>query len=226
MQKKHHFTTLLIATSLLVLGVLFSSNVQAAAIECYVNDFGTVAQRTVGAGGDWDTQTVTWGTANIVPYENGWNSISLDLDGDALHYGMSANSRQQTIWIKKLELPYARMKNITITAHGHGHPSHGASFGVGLSLDGITWDQKTANGAAVAYPDITATLAPTDAAYQNIDEVYISIVWSNGNYTVDQPWYSAYITDVTVTAIPEPASFLLLLLGGLPMFGRYRRGRK
>ena len=187
----------------IVMVLALTSLVSAEVI--YQNDFGTVAQRTVGVGGEWDSESFDWGPDNpdLVYYDNGWNNISADLDGDGLHGGLSANGWESRIWVKEISAPGDMvMSNITLTAHGHGHPSHGAGFAVGLSLDGVTWNYTDyVSAAGLAYPDNTASVSPGFAPdFDGVETVYIRINWSDGNHTFDQPWYSAYITDVTLIA--------------------------
>lgn len=190
---------------------------------------------------EWDSEDFAWGPANadLVYYPNGWNNLSTELDGDGLHGGLSADGWENRRWIKRIDS--VGMSNLTLTAHGHGHPSHGAGFEVGLSLDGVTWDYVQYVSAPAPSPpiDLVASVSPGfDMNYDNIDSVYIYIKWSNGNNTL-VPWYSAYITDVVLSAdgtdiyvndfgtefqrsVPEPVSMVLLGLGGLLAVRRRR----
>jgi hypothetical protein len=168
----------------------------------YVNDFGTVAQRTVG-GGDWDSSQTIAGTPQIDYYSNGYNGISVDLDGDAVHGGLAANGLMTERYIKEITVANDRRTfngNIEVLALGHADSSVSSTFSVGVSLDGITWDYvDTLSGEARSYPDNFVYVNVDDVNYKDITSFYIMIEWDNAEATTD-PNLVAYITDVTVGA--------------------------
>ena len=187
---------------------LSPANNMARAI--WVNDFGTVAQRTVGTEGEWDTAVTLHGTPDLTYYANGWNSTSTDWDDDGLHGGLAATGDMAVRYIKRIDAPAGMtMRNVSVKAHGHADDSADATFGVGLSLDGLTWDpcdMRMASGTAAPYPDnrVQMSIFTADpniplAKYNDVDHLYVMVQWDNATAVTD-PELAAYLTDVIVEA--------------------------
>ena len=165
----------------------------------YVNDFGTVAQRTVGAEGEWDWSETLHGTPNLVYHENGWNGISAERTGDELDGGLSGSGDMAVRYIKTFSADEGEaFRNISVAANGHGDPVADTSFAVGLSVDGVNWDLASTNDTWVDYPDRQAEIdASSDPNYQDISTFHVMIEWNNQTAVTD-PCRAAYITDVVV----------------------------
>ncbi len=158
----------------------------------YVNDFGTAAQQTVGAGGDWDRVETQLSTGSVVYFDvPGYGGYSQDLDGDGLEGTAALTNWGRRFWIKEIDVPedMPEVYLIRVTARGWAHPSslHNIYVAVDIDGDGIPftdWDYIQPGRHFWTDWDTTPLeIAINAPAYLSARKFSIAIGWHNNNGT-------------------------------------------
>ncbi len=158
----------------------------------YVNDFGTAAQQTVGAGGDWDRVETQLSTGSVVYFDvPGYGGYSQDLDNDGLEGTAALTNWGRRFWVKEIDVPedMPEVYLIRITARGWAHPSSLHNIYVAADIDGVgipftDWDYiQPGRHFWTDWNTTPLEIVINAPAYLSARKFSIAIGWHNNNGT-------------------------------------------
>jgi hypothetical protein len=179
----------------------------------YKNDFGTESQIS-----DFTLtgQAVTTSDAPLT--DNDQDNLGGRLAGET-------TSPFITTLIRQINAPAGTVfSNPVFTALAYGDTGNwGSNVTIALSADGVNFNDVSAvTGTGPSSFNLVAD-SSGNGAFDNLTTVWAEIRLYAGNNGGARPWIENVLVSADVTAVPEPASMGLLLVGGAMMLRRRRK---